>query len=108
MRTALVTASYAPDFDRCKLLCETIDRFVTGFTKHYIMVEHRDAALFQQLEGPRRVVIDERDLLAPLDQAIPGPQQYWPAPDLAVALHHAFAWLARAAIQAHCDCSTRG
>ncbi len=73
MRTALVTASYAPDFDRCKLLCETIDRFVTGFTKHYILVEHRDVALFQKLEGPRRVVIDERDLL---------PRWIRPFPDL--------------------------
>lgn len=24
--SSIVTASYAPDFERCKLLCETIDR----------------------------------------------------------------------------------
>ena len=47
---AIVTASYAPDFERCRLLCETIDRFVTGAPRHYILVEQRDVALFRQLE----------------------------------------------------------
>ena len=60
---ALVTASYAPDFERCRLLCETIDRHVTGFGRHYILVESRDVALFRQLENARRIVVDERDLL---------------------------------------------
>ncbi|WP_235679330.1 DUF6492 family protein [Aquibium microcysteis] len=63
--TAIVTASYAPDFERCRLLCETIDARVTGFTRHYILVEHSDVALFRQLEGTHRLVIDERDLLPP-------------------------------------------
>ena len=61
--TAIVTASYGPDFERCRLLCDTIDARVTGFTRHYILVEHSDVALFRQLEGPNRVVVDEHDLL---------------------------------------------
>lgn len=61
--TAIVTASYAPDLERCRLLCETIDARVTGFTRHYILVEHSDVALFRQFEGPNRTVVDERDLL---------------------------------------------
>ena len=60
---AVVTASYAPDFERCRLLCETLDRHVSGVAHHYILVEHRDVALFRQLENSRRSVIDERDLL---------------------------------------------
>ena len=60
---AIVTASYAPDFERCRLLCETIDRFVTGAPRHYILVEQRDVALFRQLETRNRMVISERDLL---------------------------------------------
>lgn len=58
-----MTASYAPDVERCRLLCETIDARVTGFTRHYILVEHSDVALFRQFESPNRVVVDERDLL---------------------------------------------
>ena len=60
---AIVTPSYAPDFDRCRLLCETIDRFVTGCSRHYILVEARDVALFRQLETRTRLVVSERDLL---------------------------------------------
>lgn len=61
----IVTASYAPDFERCRLLCETVDRFVTGFSKHYLLVEHGDVGRFRALESARRVVVDERDLLPP-------------------------------------------
>jgi hypothetical protein len=60
---AIVTASYAPDFERCRLLCETIDRFVSGMSRHYILVEDRDVELFRALQGPRRIVVSERDLL---------------------------------------------
>ncbi|BCG97011.1 DUF6492 family protein [Mesorhizobium sp. 131-2-1] len=60
---AVVTASYAPDFERCRLLCETMDRQLSGVARHYILVEHRDVALFRQLENARRIVVDERDLL---------------------------------------------
>lgn len=63
MATAIVTASYAPDFERCRLLCETLDRHVTGARHHYILVEGRDVNLFRQLERAGRSVIDERDLL---------------------------------------------
>lgn len=60
---AIVTASYAPDFERCRLLCETVDRFVTGIARHYILVEDRDVPLFRQLESAKRTVVSERDLL---------------------------------------------
>jgi hypothetical protein len=60
---AVVTASYAPDFERCRLLCETMDRHVGGMAHHYILVEGRDVALFRQLEGAGRTVVDERDIL---------------------------------------------
>ena len=60
---AIVTASYAPDFERCRLLCETLDRHVSGAAHHYILVEHRDINLFRQLETGHRSVVDERELL---------------------------------------------
>jgi hypothetical protein len=60
---AIVTASYAPDFERCRLLCETIDRFVANVSRHYILVEDRDVPLFRQLETRTRTIVSERDLL---------------------------------------------
>ena len=61
--TAIATASFGADFERCRLLCETIDARVRGFTRHYLLVEHSDVALFRQLEGSNRVVVDELDIL---------------------------------------------
>ena len=73
MKTAIITASFAPDFERCRLLCETIDRHVTGFSKHYVLVEHNDVGLFRQLESPSRVIIDEMDLFPSWIRAYPDP-----------------------------------
>jgi Family of unknown function (DUF6492) len=73
MKTAIVTASFAPDFERCKLLCETMDKHVTGYSRHYILVEHSDVGIFRQLEGPRRVVVDEMDLFPSWIRAYPDP-----------------------------------
>jgi hypothetical protein len=61
--TALITASYHRDFEACRLLCETIDAYVTGHTMHYIVVASEDVALFRPLAGPRRLVVDAATLL---------------------------------------------
>ncbi|WP_425487193.1 DUF6492 family protein [Nitratireductor arenosus] len=71
--SALVTASYAPDFERCRLLCETIDRHVTGHSRHYILVAHADVALFRALETADRIVVDERDILPTWLRVVPDP-----------------------------------
>ncbi len=62
-RYAIVTPSYAGDFERARLLCASIDRFVSGAMVHYLLVEDADMALFVPLEGPRRKVIPESRLL---------------------------------------------
>lgn len=71
--TAIVTASYAPDFERCRALCQSMDRHVTGYTVHYLLVESADVALFKALEGPKRRVVDERELLPRWLRAYPDP-----------------------------------
>lgn len=75
-RAVMVTASYGPDFERCRLLCETADTHVTGMAHHYILVEGRDVALFRQLETSKRTVVDERDILPswlrPFDDPLSG------------------------------------
>jgi Family of unknown function (DUF6492) len=62
-RFALLTPSYRGDFERCRLLCASVDRFVTSLSTHYLLVDDRDVAMFRALEGPRRRVISERELL---------------------------------------------
>ena len=60
---AVITPSYNLDFDRCKLLCRSMDVFLTGPWQHYIVVDPVDMPLFSNLAGPRRTIIDKTDIL---------------------------------------------
>lgn len=73
MTTAVMTASYAGDFDRCALLCESMDRFMQGQWHHYLLVEPRDVALFKPLEGAHRTVVSETDLFPRWLRSFPDP-----------------------------------
>ncbi|MEX6508520.1 DUF6492 family protein [Jiella sp. M17.18] len=73
MQSAIATASYRGDLERCRLLCESIDRRVTGHTRHLILVEAADVPLFRGLAGPRREIIDERELLPVWLRPFPDP-----------------------------------
>ncbi len=61
--SSIITPSYSADFDRCQLLCDTMDRFVTNLDHHYILVDATDVAKFRPLQSARRTVVDERDIL---------------------------------------------
>lgn len=62
-RNAIITASYAPDFERCAILCETMDRHATGYDCHYLLVDEPDVPLFKRLEGPKRRILTDSQLL---------------------------------------------
>jgi hypothetical protein len=62
-QTAIVTSSYRGDLERFALLCETMDHFVAGHTRHLVLVASKDVALFKRFSGPKREIIDEADLL---------------------------------------------
>lgn len=61
----LVTPSYHGDFERCRLLCESMDLFCSGYARHCVVVDDEDYALFSQLAGPGRDVIPTSALLPP-------------------------------------------
>ena len=60
---AIVTPSYAPDFVRCQLLCETIDRHSIVPIKHYLVVDRKDLKLFQSLQTANRAIITVESVL---------------------------------------------
>src|SRR5262245_42527631 len=60
---SLLTVTYRPDFERCILLCESVDRHVTGFAIHYLVVDDVDLPLFARFNGPRRAVIGSSKFL---------------------------------------------
>lgn len=60
---AVITPSYRGDFERCRLLCQSIDAFVSGIWHHYIIVETVDLVLFKPLAGPSRTILEMEALL---------------------------------------------
>jgi hypothetical protein len=60
---AIVTPSYAADFARCQLLCESMDAMAESRFRHYVLVANHDLAQFKALAGPNRSVISDAELL---------------------------------------------
>jgi hypothetical protein len=58
-KLAIITTTYRNDLDCCKILCESIDRFVPSDIMHYLFVEDRDVALFRFLGNERRKVYSQ-------------------------------------------------
>src|SRR4051812_41100109 len=62
-RIAIVTPSYPPDFERCKLLVESVQQHVGPKVTQYLFVKKRDVQLFSQLRGPRTEIIVAESVL---------------------------------------------
>lgn len=111
MTTAVMTASYVADFERCALLCESMDRFLEGDWHHYLLVERADAHLFKSLEGVNRTVVSEADLFPSWLRAFPDPlsmgrRRVWLSPfSLPLRGWHA-QQLRRLAMARHVDAGT--
>lgn len=60
---ALITPSFAPDFERCKLLCSSLTKYVKPPYKHYLIVDRRDLELFRQLKTPENELIAVESVL---------------------------------------------
>jgi hypothetical protein len=60
---AVITPSYIGDLQRCNLLCESMDVFLHGPWHHYVIVDRRELHLFSHLNGPRRTVMVEQEIL---------------------------------------------
>jgi hypothetical protein len=79
---ALLTPTYGRDLELCTLLCESVDRHVAGFSKHYLLVPDCDLPLFSRFESERRSVLPASKFLPkwlrPLPRFIQRKRrQYW-------------------------------
>ena len=63
MTCAIVTMSYKDDFEECRLLCKSVDKYVPKDVYHYIFVRDDDLKLFKSLEGNRRIIFPESSVL---------------------------------------------
>jgi hypothetical protein len=77
---AMISCSYAPDRDRCRRLCQSVDRWVDPAIRHYLVVPARDRQLFQALAGSRREIVSVEDILPGTYRQLPFIQRWWLSP----------------------------
>jgi len=71
LKFGIITPSYSPDFERCRLLSKSIQQFVSPDVTHHIIVERRDLPLFRQLQGLNTEIHIVQSLLPWWIQRIP-------------------------------------
>ncbi|AHF05528.1 hypothetical protein MARPU_10180 [Marichromatium purpuratum 984] len=76
-RIALITPSYAPDFDRCRILCDSVERFLCGHDEHLIIVDRQDQALFSRLVTARTRLLLKEEILPGWLHKIPFSRKWW-------------------------------
>jgi hypothetical protein len=74
---AIVTPSFARDYEVCRALNESFEQFVPAPVKHYIFVDRSDLPLFRSLQGPRTVIGAIEDILPRGLFKIPFSKKWW-------------------------------
>ncbi len=73
---AIVTPTYRNDFERAKLLVDSVKRHAPDLN-HYLFVERRDAVMFQPLLGPRTHLRIVNDIVPSWVFRVPGLPGFW-------------------------------
>ena len=84
----LITPTYRPDLERCALLCESVDRRVTSFARHYLIVADDDVRSFAKFKSERRLVLPVSEFL---------PRWLKPMPAFVERNHRRYWWSLRSA-----------
>jgi hypothetical protein len=79
---ALLTPTYGRDLELCTLLCESVDRHVRSFARHYLLVPDSDLSLFSHFGSERRSVLPASQFLPNWLRPMPAiirrkRRQYW-------------------------------
>ena len=77
MRYAIITPSYGPDFERCKLLVESTNRYVKGDWTHHVVVDRKDEPLFRSLAGERTKIAVKEDWMPWGVRRMPFSRRWW-------------------------------
>jgi hypothetical protein len=73
----IVTCSYRPDLERCRRLCESVDRHVPAAIGQVLVVPRRDLPAFQPLASPRRRIVPVEDVLPRRFYQVPLSNRFW-------------------------------
>ncbi len=77
MNTVIITPSYAPDFERCRALVESVKKHVYGYTRHVIVVDLSDVQLFSRLTGDRCELVVKEEILPSWLKPLPCSRKWW-------------------------------
>ncbi|HSG61994.1 MAG TPA: DUF6492 family protein [Pseudomonadales bacterium] len=73
-----ITVSYAPDVDRCRRLCESLDKYRnTSHCRHTIICPQRDLKLFDSLTGSHRKIMSYQQVLPKGYNQMPLFSKWW-------------------------------
>ena len=73
----IITPSYAPDYERCKLLNHSIKKFSTDPVNHHIIIDQRDYNLFYQLKSETTHIITKESILPWWIKRVPFSKKLW-------------------------------
>ncbi|MFT3905571.1 MAG: DUF6492 family protein [Steroidobacteraceae bacterium] len=74
---ALVTPTFSLDFERCRLLVESVERWVAPHVRQYLVIDRRDLALFRTIANPRTEILIVEDIVPRWIFRIPGMRRFW-------------------------------
>ncbi|NJM96913.1 MAG: hypothetical protein HC800_06760 [Phormidesmis sp. RL_2_1] len=74
---AIITPSFAPDFERCRLLCESMQALIKTPHRHYVVVDRSDFNLFQSLKSHNRDILVVEDIIPPWIRRPPLSRKIW-------------------------------
>jgi hypothetical protein len=74
---ALITPSFRLDFDRCKLLVESAERWVAPHVHHYLVIDRRDVPMFSSLRSSRTSILIVEDIIPPWLFRLPVTRRFW-------------------------------
>ena len=73
---AVITASYAPDFEFCRDTVTSVRTYAPAGTVHYVIVPRRDLKLFSEFAGPSTMVWPVERLMPRRVMTVPG-ANFW-------------------------------
>jgi Family of unknown function (DUF6492) len=73
---AILTPTYPPDLERCRLLVESLGHCAPA-VRHYLIVDRRDVACFRPLASARTIIVESEAILEPSFRRIPTRHGYW-------------------------------
>jgi hypothetical protein len=74
---AIVTPSYAPDYELCRTLNRSVLEYLPEWVKHYIFVDRRDLKMFRSLAGQRTIVASKEEVIPKGMVQIPGANRWF-------------------------------